>query len=184
MKFRSSAIALMIAALGTPLAHAGVIELSAGFFYNRTNYSLADYSWSKRLGFSIGYYFTESSQIEFSYQDMIERMFVTNYQDTTFHDRVYSFNWVQSILGKKTRFQPYVKIGVGQLNRDGSGTYAGGGAPPARYDAVTGVLGGGFKFYFTQTFALRTEATSYLAKGNLASWKDNIAASVGLSLLF
>lgn len=183
MKFGST-IALMTMILGASQAQAGVVELSAGFFYNRTNYSAADYSWSKRLGFSIGYYFTESSQIEFAYQDMVERMFVTNYQDTTFHDRVYSFNWVQSILGKQTRFQPYVKAGLGQLNRDGSGTYAGGGAPPARYDAVTGVIGLGFKLYFTQTFALRTEATSYLAKGSLASWKDNIAASVGLSLLF
>ena len=183
MKF-GSAIPLIFSLWFSATSYAGVTEISAGFFYNRTNYSPTDYNWTKRLGFSIGYYFTESSQIEFAYQDMIERMLVTGYQDTTFHDRVYSFNWVQSILGKKHRFQPYVKAGIGQLNRDGSGTYAGGGAPPARYDAVTGVLGAGFKLYLTQTFAIRTEATSYLAKGSISSWKDNIAASIGVSLLF
>ncbi len=33
--------------------------------------------------------------------------------------------------GKNYFIQPYAKVGVGQLNREASGNYAGGSSPPA-----------------------------------------------------
>jgi hypothetical protein len=178
------AVLLGLSGMLSPICQAGVFEVSAGFYYNGAKYSASDYQSTTRFGFSVGYFFTELSSVELAYASAVERTFVTGLQDTTFADRVYSLNYVQHFLSRESRFQPYGKLGIGQLNRDGSGTYSGGGAPPAQYDAVTGVVGLGFKFFFTQNLAFRSEATSYLAKGQISSWQDNIAISVGGSFLF
>ena len=167
-------------------ARAGAFEVSLGFSFSRSNYgSEFNYSWTRRWGASFGYEFNEKSQIEFAYQDLTDRTFIDGYQDTVFWDRVYSVNWVQSLLGKAYAFQPYLKAGLGQLNRDASGTYGGGAsAPVAQVDSVTGVLGTGFRLYFTRTIAFRAEATSYLTGGSISTWQDNWSTSLGLSLVF
>lgn len=180
---------VMVSVLGLAYAgsaEAGAFEVSLGFSFSRSNYgSEYNYSWTRRWGASLGYEFNEKSQIEFAYQDLTDRTFIEGYQDTVFWDRVYSVNWVQSLLGKAYAFQPYFKAGVGQLNRDATGTYGGGAsAPVAQVDSITGVLGAGFRLYFTRTIAFRAEATSYLTGGALSTWQDNWSTSLGLSLVF
>ncbi|MEK6580301.1 MAG: hypothetical protein AABZ55_13835, partial [Bdellovibrionota bacterium] len=49
--------------------YAGNWELSLGLSYNRTNYSATNYSWMRRYGMSLGYNFSNQSEIEFSFQD-------------------------------------------------------------------------------------------------------------------
>jgi hypothetical protein len=132
----------------------------------------------------MGYEFTEKTEFEFSFQESTDRTHIESYEDTTFVDRVYSVNIVQSLVGKTSMFQPYLKAGVGQLNRDATGTYGSGAVPISRVDAVTGVVGGGFRLYFTRTIALRGEGISYLTGGDIDTWQDNWATSLGLSVVF
>lgn len=166
-------------------AHAtGAFELSTGASYSRSNYSPDSFNWTRRLGFSLGYYFSERTEVEFTIQDIIDRTVIAGYEDTNFHDQIYSANWVQSLLGKDHFFQPYFKIGIGQLNRDATGTYSNGASPPLHVDAITGVLGVGLRLYITRTFAIRSEATSYLAGGSVRNWKNNISVTFGISLYF
>ncbi|MBI3535282.1 MAG: hypothetical protein HY072_07335 [Deltaproteobacteria bacterium] len=162
----------------------GAFELSSGFSYSRSYYSELSYSWTKRFGFAFGYFFYERSEVEIAYQDIVERNYISGFEDTTFHDRIYSVNLVQSFTGKSAAIQPYIKIGIGQLNRDAVGTYIGGYAPPVSVDSVTGVLGVGLRLYVTRTFAIRSEATSYLAGGSVRNWKNNIVINFGLSVVF
>jgi hypothetical protein len=172
--------------MSAPQALAGNFEISLGFSFSNSVYnSEGNYSWTRRLGGSVGYEFNEKSEVEFAYQDLTDRTYIKGYEDTTFVDRVYSVNWVQSLLGKNSMFQPYGKVGLGQLNRDATGTYGDGtSAPPSQVDAVTGVLGAGFRLYFTRTIAFRGEATSYLTGGSISTWQDNWSTSLGLSLVF
>jgi hypothetical protein len=164
---------------------AGVVEISAGFSYNRSNYSETNYSWNRRLGASIGYHLSERSQIELAFQDVMDRTKIEGYEDTTFFDKIYSANWVQAITGKNYPIQPYFKLGIGQLNRKASGNYFGGAArPPDLVDQVTGVLGAGMRIYLTKNFGLRMEGTSYLSGGAIGTWKDNFALNFGLSIYF
>ncbi len=165
-------------------AHAGVMEFSVGGSYSRTNYGAAGYSWTRRVGTSLGYYFLELTQLEFSVDDTIERSEIKDYQNTTFHSRTFGVNLVQQILGRQSFFQPFLKVGVGQLNREGSGTYAGGGSPNAIVDSVSGIVGAGMKLYITRTISIRAEATSYLQGGDINKWRDNISVSTGLSFMF
>lgn len=165
-------------------AAAGVFETSAGFSFNKTSYGDNSYSWSRRYSASIAYYFTEISSIELAYQDAYSRNKILGLEDTSFHDKIYSANWVQHFTGRDFPIQPYIKLGIGQLNRDAAGTYATGGNPPQQEDSVTGILGAGLKIYITKGFGLRGEATSYLTGGKLGSWKDNISATAGISVYF
>lgn len=167
-----------------PNAWGGAVELSAGFSFNRSNYTQTNYTWSRKWLASVGYYFSERSQVEFAIQDIVDRTKISSYEDITLHDQIYSVSWVQALLSKNAPFQPYIKLGVGQLNRDASGTYADGSAPPLRIDSVTGVLGAGTKIYLTRTFALRAEAVSYLAGGSIRNWKNNVALNFGASYYF
>ena len=159
-------------------------EVSLGFNFNQTTYEPGSYSWTRRWGASIGYEFLDRSQLEFSFQDIMDRTKIVSYEDTTFHDRVYSFNWVQSLAPRTFPIQPYVKAGIGQHNRDAQGTYASGAATAKTVDAVTAIVGAGLRVYITRAFALRAEATSYLEGGNVRTWKDNISAQFGVSVYF
>jgi hypothetical protein len=165
-------------------AAAGVFEVSGGFSFNKTTYGENSLSWTRRWSASIAYYFTEISDIEFSYGDSYNRNKILGVEDTTFHDKVYSVNWVQHFTGRNFPVQPYVKAGVGQLNRDATGTYATGGSPPQKQDSLTAVAGGGLKVFLTKTFGLRGEVTTYLTGGRLSTYKDNVSCTAGISVYF
>ncbi|MCM2323644.1 MAG: outer membrane beta-barrel protein [Oligoflexia bacterium] len=171
-----------LAVVLTPDRAAAGFEVSTGFSFNRSNYSDNNYSWTRRWGATLGYHFSDRSGIELTMQDVVDRTFIGGYEDTTFHDRIYSVDWYQALAGKNAPIQPFFKIGVGQLNRDASGSYAFGGTPPLQVDQLTGVLGAGLRIYLTRTIGLKSEATSYLSGGRLSTWKDNIGFTLGISI--
>lgn len=180
--FKTTLICVFL--LGSGAARAGTFEFSLGASYQKTQYDAQSYNWSKRFSTSLGYYFTATSQIEFAYQTNTDRVFLAGYQDTTTTDQVLSVNWVQSIFSEKAFFQPYAKAGVGQLFREASGTYATGASPPARVDAVSAILGIGFRIRMSERFGVRAEATTYLTKGSIATFGDNVGYTAGASLYF
>jgi hypothetical protein len=162
-------------------AAAGYFEFSGGFSFNRSNYSADSFTWSRHWGSSFGYHFTEHSGIEFSFSDTVDRNKIDGIEDTTYHDQVYSVDWIQELTGKGYALQPYFKVGIGQLNRSAGGTYLG-TAPTPVFDQVIGVLGAGLRLYVTRNVALRAEGTSYLSGGAIGSWKDNFNTSFGFSI--
>jgi hypothetical protein len=183
-RFWTALVGTLGFALASWPAAAGNIELSSGLSFNRSAYGGGSYAWTRRWGSSVGYEFSDRSQIEFAYQDMVNRTFIEGYEDTTFHDEVYSFNWVQNLLSRNSPIQPYAKAGIGQLNREATGSYAGGTAPARRVDSITGVLGGGARIFLTRNFAIRAEVTSYLEAGKISTWRDNVGITLGASVTF
>ncbi len=177
-------IMILLALLSAGPALAGTFEFSLGGSFNQSNYGGGNYSWDRRWGGSIGYYFLALSQVELSFQDVTDRTNISGYEDTTFHDQIFSLNWVQSLAGKTFPLQPYVKAGIGQLNREATGNYASGASPPRTVAQLTGIVGAGLRVYITRAFAIRGEATSYLVGGNISTWQDNFALNLGISLAF
>jgi hypothetical protein len=157
-------------------------DVSVGYNYTRTRFTDDSYTSMRRWGVSGGYRFTETAELELAFTEVIDRNVLAGLEDTTFHDRIYSLNYVQTLVSRRYALQPYVKVGVGQLNRDAEGTYFGGGEPPASVGAVTGVLAVGTRVYFTRRFAIRIEGTSYLQGGSIRTWSDNFALTFGTSL--
>ncbi len=184
-----AALALTILAMSALVAPRaaqamGAFELGFSFGYNRVTYSEESYTFTRRWGVNLGYHFNETSGIELSFNDVMDRNKISNYEDTTFNDRIYSANWVQSFLPRRFRIQPYIKLGVGQLNRDAAGTYYTGSSPPARVDSITVVTALGLRIYVTPTFSIRSEIVSYLIGANPKTFKDNFAFQVGTSIYF
>ncbi len=169
--------------LSSPDAHADRFEVSAGFSFNRTNFSPGNYSWTRRLGGSIGFKFSALSSIEFALQDVYDRTKIANFEDTYFRDQIYSVNWIQNLFTFAS-IQPYFKVGAGQLNREAGGEYANGASPNPRTDSVTAVIGAGTRIYVTRGFGIRIEAMSYLTGGAISTYKDNVGFTVGASLGF
>lgn len=184
--FLSFSAALLMLAVMPRNALAGRFELAAGFSFSQSDYGNGDYQWSRRWTGSFGYHFSDRSEIELAIQDVVNRTSISGYEDTTFHDQIYSINWVQSLLGKDYLLDPYFKIGAGQLNRTASGTYysLGGASPASEVDEITAILGLGLRIGITQVFGIRAEADTYLTGGNINTWKNNTSLLVGLSIYF
>lgn len=163
------------------LAKAGVIELSGMFSFNNSNLGLSGYQWSRRWELGVGYYLFELSELEFSVQDVLNRTFISGLQDTTFHDQIYSLNWIQYFLDRHSFFSPYFKLGAGQLVREASGSYWTGGAPPALYASLSLVAGVGIKVNFTNNFSVHAQATTYLTDRTIGSLQDNSSLNFGFS---
>jgi OprF membrane domain len=165
-------------------ASAGVFETSAGYSYQKSTYGLGSYTTSESYSLSLGYYFTQDSEVQFSYQDTHNHELVPSVQDIEYRDQVYSLNFVYHLMGEASMFRPYFRFGVGQLNRDATGSYAGGYSPPGRLDQVTVIGGLGLKARFSSHIGLKLEATSYLSGGSISSWRDNFNCSIGGSYYF
>ncbi|MBC7691705.1 MAG: outer membrane beta-barrel protein [Methylotenera sp.] len=160
------------------------LEYSLGFSFNRTQYDGGSFNWERRWGTSIGYNFSDTSQLEASIQDVFSRNKFAGFEDDTYHDQIYSADWVQGLVGKEYRIQPYVKAGIGQLIRKASATNSNGITKSSSIGQLTGVLGAGLRLYITRTFAIKAEATSYLTGGSIATYKNNLAGTIGVSLNF
>ncbi|OFZ80691.1 MAG: hypothetical protein A2583_10510 [Bdellovibrionales bacterium RIFOXYD1_FULL_53_11] len=176
--------ALVGAALPINGAEAGTFEVSLGFSFNQRVYSEDSKTWSRKWGASLGYNFSDYFGVEIAFQDAVERNNIAHYENTTFHDRVYSASWMQYFVNRKFPVQPYVKLGVGLLNREATGTYWYGASPPLKVDSITGIGALGLRIYITRYFAIRTEISTYLAGGYLRKWKDHIDYTLGVSVFF
>ena len=165
-------------------ANAGAFELGFGFSYSISNYGEDSFSWTRRWNSTLGYHFTQTSGIELGFQDSVSRTKYKSIEDTTFHDRLYSLNYVQAIFPRTFPIQPYFKIGAGQLNRDAYGVYWTGDTPPAEVDSLTAVLGFGMRIYVNKNFNIKMEVTSYLPGAKLSTFKDNLSFNIGSSIFF
>jgi hypothetical protein len=161
-----------------------VIELSGSFAYSSSSYGTTGSQWRRSWEASIGYYLYDLTEIQFSAEDIVSRSMLENIQDTTFHDQIYSVEFVQSLLPKSVGFQPFVKAGAGQLIREATGTYSGGVAPAILMGSLTGILGGGLRFFPHRQFSLKSEVTSYLQDGVISTWMDNFTVHFGFSFYF
>jgi len=170
--------------LGFDDSIAGVIELGGGFSYSHTTYGDSSYSWTRRFSLRVGYHFWTESEIAFDVQDVFNRAQIADVQDTIFHDQIYSVQWIQSFVPRDFFVQPFVKFGVGQLNRQASGSYSGGSAPPASYETITPVLGAGIKFRVVDAFSIRFEGSTYLMNGSIATASDNFSFNSGVTIYF
>ena len=184
MKYLKSLSCLIVFLCGVS-AQAGMFELGGSYSWNRSNYNAGSFSRVRSYGLSLGYYFTQDSELQFSYSDSKSDTFVPGVQDTAYHDRVYSMNMLYHLFDEKDSFRPFFRIGVGQLNRDATGSYpASGYSAPGRLDQVSVIGGIGFKLKVTSQIALKSEATSYLTGGSIGSWQDNLSYSIGGAVYF
>jgi len=172
----------MFSAVCSNDAHAGFFELSGSFSFSHSGYADQGYSWSRRWNVTFGYYFFTSSEIELSVQDAFYRTKLTDVEDTTFHDKIYSIDWVQSILPRHYIVQPYFKLGLGELNRNAGGSDM--GLVPTSYNQFTTIVGAGTRISIIRELSLKFEGITYLTNGDLSTWQQNFALQSGIAIFF
>ena len=161
------------------------IDLSFSGSYSRQDYGLNQgFSFYRRWSAGISYQINEVNSIELYYAQNYSESHLTGYQDTSIQDQVYSIDWVQSLWNSEDRVVPYVKIGVGNLQRRAvtidaeTNTTAG----DIQYNTLSGILGIGLLIRAHERLSLRAEATTYLPGARISQWKDNYSLNVGVTV--
>ncbi|MCM0605659.1 MAG: hypothetical protein KA715_06175 [Xanthomonadaceae bacterium] len=176
-------ISFVLSLIGATRTLANPFEFTIEASYSRQQYDPTSFTWNRRWAASVGYTILNMSEIELSIQKIDSQTVYGTFQNVTYSDNVYSVDLVQSLLPRSYFFQPYARLGIGQLNRNASGTFANGTAPPAILDSITGVIGLGTKIFLSRRFAIRFQAISYLSGGNISTWSQNISTNLGITVV-
>jgi hypothetical protein len=165
-------------------AKAGIIELSASFSYSSATYGTTGAQTRRSWEGSVGYYLYDLTEIQGAVEEVHDHSVISGVGETTFRDQIYSIEVLQALLPRRVGFQPFLKVGAGQLIREASGVYGGTPINPIETGSLTGILGGGVRFFLHRQFSLKVEGTSYLSNARLASWRTNFGLRVGFSFYF
>ena len=174
---------------------ATLIELSAMVAYNTTDFADGYKSMQRRYTGSMDFKFTPVSSFEFEYTDSVTKIsyptnlgnlipHYTNYA-VTYKDKIYSFNWVQSLVPARWLLQPYFVVGGGRMIRDSREEIPEIGiSHSTNQNVVTGVGAVGLRIFLLKNMALKAEIKTYVPKFHYAAWKENQMMSVGFSWSF
>ena len=165
-------------------AGAGIFELSGNFMFNKSNYEEGSFSWRRSWGASFAYHFNSRSGVEVGYTTAVEKLHIPNFYTTLTEDQITSLSWVQFVLGREVVFQPFFKIGGGQLNRRLNRSYYLGPEEEVSTGSLTGVGTLGLKIRVSEQLGVIMQGTTYLSGFDFATWSDNFVVSFGTSLYF
>lgn len=97
------------------LANAGFIEVGVSGSYKKSNIGERAYDESQSLTGSVSYYFDESSALELSYTDGINRRMIgegeANGQLTNMYYKMMGLDFVLTMGTRESTMRPYVKVG-------------------------------------------------------------------------
>ena len=96
-------------------ANAGFIEVGASGSYKRSNIGANSFDESQSITGSFSYYFDESSALELSYTDGINRRLIgegqPNGQLTNMYYKMMGLDFVLTLGDRESTIRPYVKVG-------------------------------------------------------------------------
>lgn len=99
----------------TPPAHAGFIEVGASGSYKKSNIGTDSFDESQSITGSFSYYFDESSALELSYTDGINRRVIgqgqADGQLTNMYYKMLGLDLVLTLGTREATLRPYVKVG-------------------------------------------------------------------------
>ncbi|MDX9730414.1 MAG: outer membrane beta-barrel protein [Bdellovibrionales bacterium] len=196
--FRLAPLALcfFISGLFTPSqAHAGFVEIGISGSYKRSNIGANAYDESQSLTASFSYYFDESSALELSYTDGINRRMIGESQPdgqlTNMYYKMMGLDFVLTMGQRGDRFRPYIKVGTVYIleKRIVSQSWLSGVTFNHRplEDPVSLVpsAGLGFKLALSQNWSLKIGAEAWTSRSISESPVTiDYAGRVGLSWMF
>lgn len=100
----------------TETANAGFVEVGASGSYKRSNIGSNSYDESQSITGSFSYYFDESSALELSYTDGINRRMIGEGQPTgqltNMYYKMMGLDFVLTMGSRESTVRPYVKVGA------------------------------------------------------------------------
>ena len=176
-------------------AQAGFIEIGASGSYKKSNIGTDSFDESQSITGSFSYYFDESSALELSYTDGVNRRRLgegqPNGQLTNMTYKMTGLDLVVTLGDREATIRPYVKIGgVYIMEKKITSQYWSGGAPfPAtsREDppALVPSAGIGFKLSLTKALSLKVGVEAWSSRSvSEQPVTIDYSGRVGLSWMF
>ncbi len=140
-------------------AYAGFVELGASANYHSSTVTSENYSTSESYTGSLGYYFTESSALEFSYTNGYSKA-KTESSTTKAYYTVYGLDFILTFGPKDAVFRPYLKAGGAYVYKEIRYQQAGypEPLPPVTSCGIAPSAGGGFRLLLSQNLAIKIGA--------------------------
>lgn len=174
------------------LGQAGVFELGASTSYRKSTITKDNFSTSESYTGSLGYYFTDSSALEFSYTNGFSRAVTTEAETKAFFT-VYGVDFILTIGPKGATFRPYIKLGAAQIYKEIRYKQTDMDPLPAiKSSGIAPSAGLGFRLMFTETFALKVGLEGWTSpindseksEGETRETTYDVAARAGISWMF
>jgi hypothetical protein len=176
-------------------AEAGFIELGVSGSYKKSNIGDKAYDESQSLTGSVSYYFDESSALELSYTDGINRRMIgegeANGQLTNMYYKMMGLDFVLTMGTRESTMRPYVKIGGVYIleKRIVSQTWLNNivysASPIEDQPALVPSAGIGFKLSLTKEWSLKVGVEAWTSRPvSQTPMTIDYAGRVGLSWLF
>lgn len=163
-------------------------EIGSNYNYKKSTYDSNNNFEQQSSTFSLSFYFWEQLGLELSYTSglAIKKELATYSQalltTTTQYSDVYGADLIYVLSGKQSKFQPYVKGGAAYVKkRQVIQAY---GQPASEIVPSPGVApsyGAGFKFFLTESLALRAGYDIIHTPIDENTKVDDIAGRIGLS---
>lgn len=159
-------ILLLAVAFHLPKTYAGFVEVGASANYHTSTINATNFTVSESYTGSLGYYFTESSALEFSYTNGFSKS-VTDESNTRAYYTVYGIDFILTLGAKDTVFRPYVKAGGAQIYKEIRYQQRGYDPLPAiKSCGVAPSAGAGFRLLLSQNLALKVGAETWTSPIN------------------
>lgn len=184
-----------VSVLGIESARAGFVEVGASGSYKKSNIGSDSYDESQSITGSFSYYFDESSALEFSYTDGINRRRIgegqADGQLTNMYYKMLGLDLVITIGSKESTIRPYIKVGGVYImdKRIVTQYWSGGNVFPetTRKDpeALVPSAGIGFKLALTQALSLKVGVEAWSSRSvSEQPVTIDYSGRVGLSWMF
>lgn len=176
-------------------AHAGFIEIGASGSYKKSNIGSNSFDESQSITGSFSYYFDESSALELSYTDGINRRIIGEGQSdgqlTNMYYKMLGLDLVLTIGAREATLRPYFKVGgVYIMDKRITTQYWSGGnyfAPTTVQDpaALVPSAGLGFKLALSQSWSLKVGVEAWSSRSITEKPVTiDYSGRVGLSWMF
>lgn len=184
-------ILILLASLFSISAHAVYTEMGANYNYKKSTYDSNNTFEQQSSTISLSFYFWEQLGIETSYTNGLavkreKSSGITSLLTTTTqYSDIYGLDLIYVLAGKQSKFQPYVKGGAAYVKKrqviQADGQQASEINPPIGIAPSYGV---GFKFFLTESLAIRAGYDVLNTPIDENTKADDIAGRVGLSWVF
>lgn len=163
-------------------------ELGSNYNYKKSTYDANNNFEQQSSTFSLSFYFWEQLGLELSYTNGLAiKKELASYSQallttTTQYSDVYGADLIYVLAGKQSKLQPYIKGGAAYVKkRQVIQAY---GQPASEITPAPGVApsyGAGFKFFLTESLALRAGYDVIHTPIDESTKVDDIAGRIGLS---
>ena len=196
LKFAFTTLAFsLLVAMFAETANAGFIEVGVSGSYKKSNIGEKAYDESQSLTGSLSYYFDESSALELSYTDGINRRMIgegeANGQLTNMYYKMMGLDFVLTMGTRESNLRPYVKVGGVYIveKRIVSQTWLNNvvysAAPIEDPPALVPSAGVGFKLSLTKEWSLKVGLEAWTSRPvSQTPVTIDYAGRVGLTWLF